>query len=1401
MSSPEEPEVVVSAEPETPRPAKTRTRRGRRALLWTAGIFFGLLLLVALAIVGARYGVTTSYGRSLVAKLTNGMPLGRVGTLRLEGIEGDILGDFTVRRLTITDARGVWLEGRRIHVNWSAQDLVRRRFHADVVEAAIVRVFRQPVLKPDTGGPDEPLPVSVDLERLALTLETFPALSARRGVWEVSGALHASRDNAWDGRLAALSFLHPGDGITAAFRAGGEGPFGFTADGNEAAGGALAGLLGLRADRPFSLRGRGGGSAQNGSIELTARSGDEVPAFARGSWTPQGGRVAGRLALGATRWTADWAQRIGPDASFDLALGPERNGLRQTALDLAGSVLRLHAVGPFNLRARTTPGLQTSFTLSDVNPWLGTPEMGGGRASGLLIGSWDDLTFRGDATIQQVTVAGYTLGSVGGPVVVTRNSERGWTATGRVQGEGGSGTGLFPAWFGGRPTGTFDIAFLNDGRLLIRSATAIGPGLRLNAHGERGLLGGLSFEGDLVLSNLGAIRPGATGLVNATWTASQGHAGQPWGFSFNANSRQLGTGLAQLDRLLGTTPRLSGRGEWLGQERITLAESHLEAAAFRGTATGPMAFGGALNLAVTWSANGPFAAGPIEVAGNMTGDGRVTGTFNDPRADLNARLAAVDLPGVTLQPVSLTISVGRRGDGWTGMLAANGQSPYGPATLNTDFAFAGDGFDLSNLHLNGAGIQADGSVALRNGTPSLADLTFAAGPGAFLEAGTAQGRARLADAPGGPMVDLTLTGQGLVWRGGDYPVRSISLTAQGPLSRLPFRGEVAGDSPVPYSFRGSGLYSQVGQVRTVTLEGAGSARDIAFRTLAPVILRLAGPERSLQARVGVGGGEAVIDGRQTATAAMLRANLTGVEIGSFSEDLAGRITGVVNMDGRGSTLSGTADLTVQNARNRDAPSNLSLDGRIRAVLAGNRLNVEAEAHNGAGLRASATAALPVEASAAPLRLAIVRTAPVSGRFDAQGELQPLWDVFFGGERSLRGRLVAQGTVAGTINDPRVTGTAAVTNGRFEDATLGLVLQNVSLNTELNGDSFYVRQFSGQDTQNGTAQGQGEVSLRRGGGGTFRMNLTRFRIYDGEQGSATATGRATLTRAADGSLALQGRLTVDRADIIPRAPTPSGVVQMEVIERNVPEAFGSTAGRAPPPRGPGVALDVEIVASRRIFVRGRGLDMEFSLQAHVGGTTTAPQLSGSARVVRGEFDFAGRRFDFDQRGRIFLDEQPRNIRLDLTATREDPSLTAVIRVRGTAERPEIELTSTPRLPQDEVLSQVLFGRSASQLSAVEAAQLASSLGALSGGGGFDVIGGLRDFAGLDRLTFAGGAQGEAVSVAGGRYLTDDVYLEIIGGGREGPAAQVEWRVRRNISVLSRIGGETGARLAVRYRREF
>jgi translocation and assembly module TamB len=613
-----------------------------------------------------------------------------------------------------------------------------------------------------------------------------------------------------------------------------------------------------------------------------------------------------------------------------------------------------------------------------------------------------------------------------------------------------------------------------------------------------------------------------------------------------------------------------------------------------------------------------------------------------------------------------------------------------------------------------------------------------------------------------------------------------------------------GAAPQPYRINGQGIYARQGEAQTISLNADGRVREFDLRTVEPAVIRIVGAERSARLRLALGGGTVSLDGRQSGEVVDAQAAFQGLNVGAINEDFAGQVNGTATLAGRGARLNGRLDAQLVDARSLDAPRDLAVNGRVQAVLNDNRLAVDASATNRAGLRAEVDAVLPTLASAQPLRLAVNRTQPISGSFNVDGELRPLWDLFFGGERVLAGRVQANGRLGGTLNDFRPTGQASLINGQFTDGGTGLELRALTVRADLERNGVQVRQLTANDGSGGVINGGGQIALQRTGASTFRAELNSFRLIDNELAEADASGTITATRNAAGQIRLAGDVRIDEAEIRPNPPTPSGVTRIDVIERNKPGEVGIVgrqARRARPadasaaPPSP-IQLAINLTAPRRIFVRGRGLNVELSLDAQVRGTIARPDLSGTARVVRGEYEFAGRRFEFDRRGTIRLDESAGGIRLDLVAVREDPTLTAEVRVRGTAAAPEITLTSRPQLPQDEILSQVLFGRSASQLSALEAAQLASALSGLAGGGGFDIVGGLREFAGLDRLRFAG--EGSGVTVAGGKYISDNVYLEIIGGGREGAAVQVEYQVNRRLSIVSRLSGDT--RVSVRYRRE-
>lgn len=1381
--------------------AKEVAKVAKRSVLPKIILIICALLAVVLggAILTARYGVLSPQGRLLIEARANGLKVGRFGRLKIEGLGGDIWRDFSVKRLTIADEKGIWLEGRNIQMTWSYAALFQRRFQADTIVAEHITVFRRPTMTPKTESPG--MPITIDIQQARGRLELMPEFSFRRGVYDVSAQLDIQRRNGGQsGVVAATSVLHPGDHLNVKFDFGGGRPLLIYADASEARGGALAGSLGLPADQPFDLKVTANGDRGQGRFKAVTTVGAQRPLDAVGAWNADGGSAQGVLLLSASTLTQGLVQRLGPDVRFNITGRKAPQSLFDLDAQLASANLNVTAKGKANLGERRAgpQGVALTLAAKELSKVTGGPSMGLGRVEGVLTGTLDDLRFAGTADVSRVKLGSYGLDRVSGPFVLTRK-DKVLAINGKAAGAGGRGTGLAAALLGARPSASFDGARLADGRLLLRDVEANGAGLKVKASGGRSLLGGLNFKGQATFSNLAAARAGASGAVSADWTAAQGGKGRPWALSLDARGARFASGFSELDRLLGAAPRLQARAEVAGR-RVSISKGSLDGAAIKASTAGVFD-GGDMRFKLDWNATGPFRAGPVEITGRANGSGAVTGPVGAPRIDLLADVDAIDLPRIPLKNAKITLTFMRRADGSSGVAAITAASDYGPAAARSAFRFPRGGVDLSDLSVKAGGLSASGAVSLRRATPSAADLRVSLTKGAFLDGGSVEGVVKIVDSAGGPRARLSLNAENAILPGARFGVKTGSITADGPLKNLPYQADLTGASANgDWRLQGRGVFSQQDPGLQLTFDGAGRLGRRDLRTAETAVIRLNGPERSARLRLLANdGGRIDLDAKLDKNLAAIQAQVAQLNLGLVNPDLTGRADATLILNGQGGRLSGTLDAKLDDARSRGSPRELGLDGALKARLDGDEIQLKADVTNEHGLKANADLVLPAESSASPFRIAIVRTRPMKGTFFADGEVKPLWDLLVGGERELAGHVRLQGTLAGTLADPRAVGQAEVDGGRFTDSGTGLVLTDVVLRATLANNEVNIVQATGADGHGGTLAGSGRVSLLRDGASTFKLDLKNFRLIDNELASASASGQASLDRAADGKVRLAGDLTIDRADVSAKFSGGGNVVSMDVIEINRPADL-SRSLQPVARRGPAMTLDVTLKAPRRIFIRGRGLDVEASLDARVGGTTSRPTLSGTARVVRGEYDFGGKRFEFDDRSVVQLATSPQAIRLDLSATRVDPSLTAVVRIRGTAAKPEITLTSVPVLPNDEVLSQVLFGRSASQLSPLEAAQLASALSSLAGGGGFDVIGNLRTFAGLDRLSLAGGDE-SGVTVSGGKYLTDDVYLELTGGGRDGPSAQVEWRVGRGLSIISKLASQGDAQLAVRWRRDF
>jgi translocation and assembly module TamB len=286
---------------------------------------------------------------------------------------------------------------------------------------------------------------------------------------------------------------------------------------------------------------------------------------------------------------------------------------------------------------------------------------------------------------------------------------------------------------------------------------------------------------------------------------------------------------------------------------------------------------------------------------------------------------------------------------------------------------------------------------------------------------------------------------------------------------------------------------------------------------------------------------------------------------------------------------------------------------------------------------------------------------------------------------------------------------------------------------------------------------------------------------------------------DATLKLTGQVQ-DHVNLI-------GTVRIDDGEVNLPETLpGSVAvldvrrkGQkyAPPPKSksPVIGLNVTVTSPGRLFVRGRGLDAEVSGRLRVEGTNTRPNVTGGFNMRRGELSIAGQTLNFKS-GRLGFDGAGLSGSLDpslnFVAESTSASVTAKLEVTGYASSPKIKLSSTPYLPQDEVLAHLLFQQSVKQLGPLQLAQIAEGLGSLTGiGNGLNPLSRVRKGLRLDRLAVGGGQNGTGATVEAGKYVMSGVYVGAKQDTGGGTTTQVQVDLTRRLKAQATVNTGTSA----------
>jgi autotransporter translocation and assembly factor TamB len=184
-----------------------------------------------------------------------------------------------------------------------------------------------------------------------------------------------------------------------------------------------------------------------------------------------------------------------------------------------------------------------------------------------------------------------------------------------------------------------------------------------------------------------------------------------------------------------------------------------------------------------------------------------------------------------------------------------------------------------------------------------------------------------------------------------------------------------------------------------------------------------------------------------------------------------------------------------------------------------------------------------------------------------------------------------------------------------------------------------------------------------------------------------------------------------------------------------------------------------------------------------------RMVGGVDVVRGFYDFQGRRFDIARGSAVqFHGAQPVDPTLNITATREISGVTTQVAVQGTMRDPRIQLSSYPPLDQSDILSLIIFGQPVNTLGESERVDLAQRAGSIALGA---LAGPLAESVGqalnLDLFEIRTAGEGGSPEVALGTQIGSRLYVGLRQefGRDDASVVSIEYRISELLRLVTSI----------------
>ena len=450
--------------------------------------------------------------------------------------------------------------------------------------------------------------------------------------------------------------------------------------------------------------------------------------------------------------------------------------------------------------------------------------------------------------------------------------------------------------------------------------------------------------------------------------------------------------------------------------------------------------------------------------------------------------------------------------------------------------------------------------------------------------------------------------------------------------------------------------------------------------------------------------------------------------------------------------------------------------------------------------------LPCIFTLAQPKFAISEEASIAGTLSGEGNLSSLSWLLNENQRFI-GDARMNLKLFGSLKQPKCSGILELRNATITIPDTGCILHDVFLKAQASQDKIIIEKFSGSDEDEGSFSGSGVVYLhpQEGFPFSFDLHVNKMQLLQKNLIKATTTGKGVLHRDKQG-LHLQAALTLDKGIVNLNAQPAKEIAVADFIYTYHGEPVEQEAKQKKP-----FYFNLDLTINQNpIEIVGMGLKTSWTGHLLIKGVPDALEFYGNMNHAKGVYSLAGKACHIT-RGEIVWDGPIlTHSKLNVQAACPTTDIASYITLKGSLENPLLNVRSIPPLPQKEILSRIVFNKPLSEISSIEALQLAQLLLSVrSQKKNTSIIHKMKKGLGIDTIdiTHKSNPQQQkddsnSVSIQVGKYLSQGVLVKLSKDVmNEANRIGIEAKLLKNVSVQAEFGDDAAGEVRLRWKMDW